>query len=219
MIPIIIGAPSSSDLVAAPKNASNAGNDLRSGRDREPPAKRDSLGSVQRLLRAATRADHALLDRMMLRINLDVRQDYGTFLHIHHGVMHALEPYWREVDREDFAGMLQAVAQDMQVLGIATLPTRRVFHTPILLSHQWGIAYVVRGSRLGATFLRRRVPSELPTAYLDFTPVLTWPRFLDQLERIPEDSRHAIRDDSVRGAHVTFEIFTSMFTQAWAGEP
>ena len=183
------------------------------------PVNRDSLGRVHRLLRATTRVDHALLDRMMLRINLAVRQDYGIFLHIHHGALHALEPYWREEDREDFSGMLLAVQQDKQTLGIATLPTRPVLRTSLLLSHQWGISYVVRGSRLGAQFLRRRVPSELPTAYLDFTPALTWPQFLQQLELITEDPSHAIGDDSIRGAQVAFEIFTSMFTQAWAVEP
>ena len=220
MTPIIIGAPSGSDRAAAPKNTSNADNDLRRGRERdEPPIKRDTLGRVHQLLRAATREDHALLDRMMLRINLAELQDYENFLHIHDGVMRALEPYWREEDRGDFFGMLQAVGQDRQALGIATLPTRRVSHTPLLLSHQWGIAYVVRGSRLGAALLRRQVPSDLPTAYLDFTPALSWPRFLEQLELSPEDPRQEIVTDSIRGAHVAFEIYTTMFTLAWAGEP
>ncbi|MDP9088264.1 MAG: biliverdin-producing heme oxygenase [Pseudomonadota bacterium] len=219
MSPPSIGARSGFDLPAAPKKNSNAENDVRSPRGREPSIKHDALGRVHRLLRAATRADHALLDRMMLRIDLATPQDYGIFLQLHQRVLQTLEAYWREEDREDFAGMQRAVAQDIQALGIATSPTTRaVGHTPLLLSHQWGLAYVVRGSRLGAKFLRRGVPSGLPTAYLDFTPALTWPRFLEQLELIPEDSSGATRDDSIRGARVAFEIFAGVFTQALAGK-
>ena len=212
----IIGDQSGFDLAAAPTKDPSAKKEVRAQRDVNSPIKRNPLGTMHRLLRGATRVDHGNLDRMMLRIDLAAPQDYGFFLQAHQRVLETLEAYWREEDREDFSGMQRAVEQDIQALGVATSPTRPVEHTPLLLSNQRGIAYVVRGSRLGAKFLRRRVPSGQPTAYLDFTPALTWPRFLEQLELIAEDPSGATRDDSICGARVAFEIFTSVFTQALA---
>ena len=208
----------SPDSAAAPKKNPKAENHVRSPRGRESPIKRDSLGREHRLLRAATRIDHAILDRMMLRMDLGARRDYGIFLHIHYGVLQTLEPYWRDEDREDFFGMLHAVKQDIQALGAATPSISPVVHRPLLMSNKWGVAYVLRGSRLGTQFLRRGIPSGLPTAYFDFTPALTWLRFLEQLELIPADPNGA-SDDLIHGARVAFEIFTNVFTQALAGQP
>ena len=155
----------------------------------------------------------------MLRIDLAARPDYEIFLRVHQEVLQTLEAHWREEDQEDFSGMLRAVEQDIQALQIAAVPTRLVVHTPLLSSNQWGLAYVVRGSRLGAKFLRRGVTSGLPTAYLDFSPSLTWPRFLEQLELIPEGPTGVTSEDSIRGARIAFEIFSSGFTSALAREP
>jgi heme oxygenase (biliverdin-IX-beta and delta-forming) len=178
------------------------------------PAKVESPGVLHRTLQAATRSDHVILDRLILRFDLTRREHYGLFLHLHYSALRNLEADWRVEDRVDFAAMLRCVQSDLQTLRIATLPLPPTGHTSLHLSNRLGIAYVLRGSRLGAAFLRRAVPSQYPTAYLDFMPALSWAQFLVQLESSSHLPAANHDHDTIRGAQITFEIFVGLFNRA-----
>jgi heme oxygenase (biliverdin-IX-beta and delta-forming) len=173
-----------------------------------------TFGLVHRALRAATLSDHALIDRMLLRLNLSRAEDYQLFLAIHFASIGILKRDWRFQDFEDFEGMQRCIQNDLVTLGRATaalpfLPNESANH-----SNGLGVAYVLRGSRLGAEVLRRGVPLTFPTTYLDFSPALAWSEFLLELERIAEDL-DGIRD-AVLGARTAVRSFATEYTLALA---
>jgi heme oxygenase (biliverdin-IX-beta and delta-forming) len=173
-----------------------------------------SPGVLHRALRAATRSDHVLLDRLILRFDLTRREHYGLFLHLHYSALRNLEGDWSGEDRVDFAAMLRCVQSDLHALRIGTPPRSPSGRAPLHPNNRLGVAYVLRGSRLGAPFLRRRVPRQYPTAYLDFVPELSWTQFLVQLESSSDPSRARHDHEVVRGARITFEIFISVFNRS-----
>lgn len=148
---------------------------------------RPPLDVVHRRLRSATREDHALIDRMLLPFDLQRPDDYRTFLLIHLAALTTFQADLRLQDRDDVEQMLRRLEMDLESSGCT--PTRPpIVHCATLNpSKALGIAYVVRGSRLGAAFLRRRVGEGLPKAYLHFMPALTWAEFLVQLEGVADD--------------------------------
>ncbi len=175
------------------------------------PKARAVLGVVHRALRTATRNDHAWIDRMLLPFDLRRAEDYRIFLNIHFATLVAVRADWRLQDSEDFEQMLRCVQVDLGTLECATTLPPISPRTPASLSKGLGIAYVVRGSRLGAAVLRCGVGGTFPTSYLDFVPALSWPKFLSELESIADDPSG--RDDAARAARSTFNIFASEFTQ------
>jgi heme oxygenase (biliverdin-IX-beta and delta-forming) len=209
VIATLAGSASSS---AAPSNAGSVFGP-RSMR-MAAPAKTESPSVLQRALRTATRSDHVILDRQILHVDLTRREHYGLFLHLHYSALKNLEADWRAEDRADFAAMLRCVQADLRTLRIAAPPLYPTGRTSLHTGDGLGIAYVLRGSRLGAAFLRRRVPNHYPTAYLDFIPALSWTDFLVQLESSakPPNSNH--EHDTIRGARITFEIFVGLFNRA-----
>jgi heme oxygenase len=176
--------------------------------------KSDSLGLLHRTLRASTRMDHLTIDRMMLRLNLARREDYGLFLNIHYGALRELEPGWRVEDRNDFRVMTHCLQTDLHALRIATktITTKTSFLTDC---NRLGLAYVIRGSRLGSSFLRRRVPSELEMSYLDFVPTLSWAQFLHQL-KVTSQTPECDTREVIDGAQFAFDVFGDLTTQALA---
>jgi heme oxygenase len=168
---------------------------------------------LHRALRAATRSDHVLLDRLILRFDLSRRDHYGLFLHLHYSALRDLEADWSAEDQPDFAAMLRCVESDLHTLRIATPPLSPSGRAQLHAHNRLGVAYVLRGSRLGAPFLRRRIPSQYPTAYLDFMPALSWAQFLVQLESSSDPPRAGHDYEIVRGARITFEIFISVFNR------
>jgi heme oxygenase (biliverdin-IX-beta and delta-forming) len=173
----------------------------------------ESPGVLHRALRAATRSDHVLLDRLILRLDLTRREHYGLFLHLHYSALRNLEGDWLAEDQADFAAMLRCVQSDLHILRIATPPLSLSGRAPLHPGNHLGVAYVLRGSRLGAPFLRRQVPKQYPTAYLDFAPELPWTQFLLQLESPSDPSRARHDHEVVRGARIAFEIFISVFNR------
>jgi heme oxygenase (biliverdin-IX-beta and delta-forming) len=208
-IATLAGSASSS---AAPSNAGSVFGP-RSMRT-AAPAKTESPSVLQRALRTATRSDHVILDRLILHVDLTRREHYGLFLHLHYSALRNLEADWRAEDRADFAAMLRSVQADLRTLGITAPPLYPSGRTSLHAGDALGIAYVLRGSRLGAMPLRRRVPSRYPTAYLDFIPALSWTEFLVQLESSTDPANSNHEHDVIRGAKITFEIFVSLFNQA-----
>lgn len=178
--------------------------------------KSEPLGLLHQSLRAATRADHAIVDRLMLRFDLSRRKDYALFLHIHYWTLKSLDTQWRGEDQTDFADMIDCLQNDLRALGVATSERSGLVSPSVLACNHLGVAYVIRGSRLGAAFLRPRVPSHFPTAYLDFVPALPWGQFLKQLELATDDPKRDTPEDTICGARITFDIFAALLTQALA---
>jgi heme oxygenase len=164
------------------------------------PKTKPKQGLMHRALRDATRKDCALIDRMMLPFNLGRPEHYRTFLEIHLAAFSSLQGDCRPQDSEDFTQMLRCIEADLETLGYKTKPT-----VPCCASASepkgLGIAYVVRSSRFGAVGLRRGVKGNLPTAYLDFAPALSWPAFLKHLEFIVDNPSD--RDEATRSAQRT----------------
>ena len=186
------------------------------GGSRIDSIKSEPVGELHRSLRVATSSDHAMVDRLMLRFDLSRREDYGLFLHIHYWTLKSLDTHWRDEDHADFAGMIDCLQNDLRALGLVSSERSGLVSTALLDCNHLGVAYVIRGSRLGAAFLRRRVPSHFPTAHLDFVPALSWGQFLKQLEPATNDPKRATPEETIRGARITFEIFAALLTQALA---
>jgi heme oxygenase len=110
--------------------------------------------------------------------------------------------------------MLRCLQIDLEVLGCTTAAppiAPREMASPAM---GLGIAYVVRGSRLGAAVSRRGIFGDLPTLYLDFVPALSWTEFLIQLETIAGDPNAT--DVAIRAARRAFSIFITEFTRLGA---
>jgi heme oxygenase len=179
--------------------------------DSASPTAKAVSGVVHRALRIATRDDHARIDRALLAFDLSLAHDYRIFLNIHFAALSALQADWRLQDGADFARMMRCVQDDLRILGCETTAPSTPPGTSESLSKGLGIAYVIRGSRLGAAVLRRGVIGRLPTSYLDFVPALSWRDFLTQLETIADDPN--ARDDAVRAARSAFNAFAGEFTR------
>jgi heme oxygenase len=175
------------------------------------PRIKTAIGRVRRALRAATRDDHALVDRMLLALNLNRPEDYRIFLNIHFAALLTLRMDWRPQDSEDFEQMLRCLQADLETLGSPTTATSIPASVSASPSNGLGIAYVVRGSRWGAAALRRGVAGTLSTSYLDFVPALSWVEFLAQLESIADDPNGT--DEAIRAARRTFNAFATEFNR------
>jgi heme oxygenase len=164
-------------------------------------------GDLHRLLRAATRQDHQIIDRIMSRIELADAAGYAEFLSIHFHSLQLLEPLWREEDRSDLSGMAECLRRDLRVLGVPADGARSADRESDSPACSLGIAYVIRGSRLGSGFLRRKVPAHFAQSYFDFVPLLSWTAFLQELRRFEADSTSSSRSEVVRGARMAFAAF------------
>jgi heme oxygenase len=149
---------------------------------------------LHRWLRSATRSDLMAIDRMTSQFDLARREDYGLFLNVHYWTLNALSPYWREEDRIDFLALAERLQGDLHSLGFAASNPDPVLHSSMTADHSLGISFVIRGARFGSNTLRDRVSTQFSARYLDFSPSLSWPCFLRQLEqhvlnRLPQDGR------------------------------
>jgi heme oxygenase len=180
-------------------------------KDSASPTAKTECGVVHRALRIATRDDHARIDRALLPFDLSVAHDYRIFLNIHFAALSALQADWRRQDGADFARMMHCVRDDLRILGCETTAPPTPLGASASLSKGLGIAYVIRGSRLGAAVLRLGVNGRFPTSYLDFVPALSWRQFLIQLETIADDPNAT--DEAVGAARSAFNTFAGEFTR------
>jgi heme oxygenase len=118
-----------------------------------------AIGTVHRMLRTATRNDHALIDGMLLPLGLAKAPDYELFLSIHAESPQALAEVWRDEDGKDFRALLGFLRSDLATLGSPTSASCIHACIPASRGAGLGVAYVIRESRLGAAFLRRGVPA------------------------------------------------------------
>jgi len=167
----------------------------------------DCLASdaTRRLVREATRTDHQRLDRAMSTLELGDPVGYGMFLKIHYTALTSLARRWRAEDQPAFSALLSCVIDDLQALGHPVrYPAASIKRVDSL--RPWGIAYVIRGSRLGGQVLGRRVPGAFPKSYLDCVPTLPWPDFLKQLDEAGGSNPDQI-EQIIRGAKIAFAAF------------
>lgn len=178
---------------------------------------RRTLGSMRSLVREATRNDHQRLDHAMSSLKLANRTSYSTFLTIHYKALSALAGRWSARDHADFSGLLLCLVDDLQAV---ECPTGRLVETHAKASslRQWGIGYVIRGSRLGGAILRQRVPANFPASYLNFVPSLTWPDFLNQLEHEALLMYPHAHTQIIRGAKQAFGAFAGAAANAGVRE-
>jgi heme oxygenase len=178
------------------------------------PMSRDSPGALHRSLRAATRSDHMGVDRLIGQLDLTRREDYGRLLSVHHAVLQEFKSEWRPEDHDDFRAMSRRLQNDLRWLGFPTANPQSLFRTSLAEGNPLGMAYVIRGSRLGASVLRPRIPSQFSASYFDFEPALSWVQFLAQLQSVsqsaPETQAGAA---AIQGAKTTFELFSRLLTR------
>jgi heme oxygenase len=171
-----------------------------------------AIGALHRALRAATRNDHASIDRMLLAFDLKRPEDYRLFLTIHLEALLALRGAWRQQDSEDFEKMLRCLDTDLGTSGAPRQAMPLQTCRPASIGAGLGVAYVIRGSRLGAAVLRRGVAKTLATAYLDYVPTLSWAEFLVQLDSTAADSNGTA--EAIRAARSTFNVFVAKFLRS-----
>jgi heme oxygenase len=178
------------------------------------PMSRAPLSALHRSLRAATRSDHMEVDRLIGQLDLTRPECYGRLLSIHHAVLQDLKSEWRPEDRYDFRAMSRRLLNDLRVLGFSAANPQPMSRTPLAEGNQLGIAYVIRGSRLGASVLRPRIPLQFSASYFDFVPALSWIQFLAQLQSVSNAAEAEVNDAAIRGAKITFDLFSRLLTQA-----
>jgi heme oxygenase (biliverdin-IX-beta and delta-forming) len=162
------------------------------------------VASMHASLRLATSLDHQRVDQAISRFDLACAQGYAAFLDLNATALASLRPSWREVDTAEFDGLLEALAMDLGAFGATPSPGAAM--QPASPIDGLGLAYVVRGARLGARILRQRVPTGFPAAYLDFAPALSWPRFLRQLND-PAEGSPGRAAAIVQGARAAFAVY------------
>lgn len=156
------------------------------------------------------------VDGLIGRLDLTRREGYGCLLSIHHAVLQNLKSEWRPEDRDDFRAMSRRSQNDLRLLGLATATLPSMTRDPLSQGSQLGIAYVIRGSRLGADVLRPRIPSQFSASYFDFVPTLSWIQFLAQMQSISNESGAETSDATIQGAKITFDLFSRLLTEAMA---
>ncbi len=158
--------------------------------------------SLHATLRAATRAPHEALDRGLARFDLTERVAYRRFLRVHLSALTVLADRWGPEHRTDIETWIACLHED---LGAGPADRDLSYGRRFGGRHdEAGLAYVVRGSRLGAAHLLQRVGAGLPTAYLACPSVVSWRNFLASIE--PLAGAHGTRR-IVTGACSAFAVF------------
>jgi heme oxygenase len=174
-------------------------------------------GSIRHLLRSATATNHVQVDERMAELIAQGEAGYREFLRLSAVAIRPLEeslsaanvecilPDWRERSR------WASLRADLADLGMITAPA-----APVLPlggeAHQFGVLYVLEGSRLGAKVLIRRLlalPDLPPLRALRYLrhgegrPL--WHTFLERLE-----CSAAVRcspTEAIAGAKAAFSFF------------
>lgn len=123
--------------------------------------------TVGQFLRGATRSDHDAVDAAFGSFRIDTRAGYARFLQAHAAILPAAERLLAPGARVGgWQGRSPALAGDLAALGLHP-PAEVGLALPPGEAPRWGATYVLEGSRLGGTVLRRMIPAELPSAFLE----------------------------------------------------
>lgn len=171
--------------------------------------------NLRTTLRAATREDHDRVDQLGGGFDLAKPEGYGAFLLAHAAVLPPLEAALDAAPSQDLPAdwperrRAAALLADLAELGFAP-PAPSPIAAPATAAERVGALYVLEGSRLGGTLLRRRLAEAqpgAPNAYLahgEGAPL--WRTFLEWLDSRaldPAQTRAAV--DGARGAFAAFE--------------
>lgn len=117
-------------------------------------------------LRDTTRHDHNRVDAVFSKFDLSNPDSYTSFLTAHCLALPVLE---RIISSQQelpvVRNRMPLLASDMATMR-QPMPDPLHFESCTSGGAQWGILYVVEGSRLGSTVLARRVGPGLPVGYL-----------------------------------------------------
>ena len=173
--------------------------------------------SAHSILKARTARAHAMIDMAFSRFNLASRSSYISFLLSHARVLPAIEdalkdqpslPPWRPR-----TGLLM---QDLETLGVA-MPASVVIHCPFDLAKQFGLLYVIEGSRFGGRLLLRRIGPGFPSRYLAATHAPgEWPTLIEALEMRAAREDETWLEAVVAGARHGFQFYAQSARQASA---
>lgn len=170
--------------------------------------------SLRTMLRESTRTEHEAVDRSLSRLDLTDGAPYRRFLRIHLDALTLLAARCGANDRADIAEWIDCLHGDLSIerSGVGTcerlLPKRMA--TPFA---DIGVAYVARGSRLGAAVLLKRVGAGFPTRYLAHRPAVPWRTFVERLDGLGRVADVRQRMEAVESARAAFSVF------ALAGPP
>lgn len=162
-------------------------------------------------LRAATHEQHDRVDRLFSQIRLDDRDDYGAFLgaqaaaHIPveqalaQAGVDAIVPDWEARQRGDL------VRADLAMLGLAVPdPAGKIAFADEFAV--LGGLYVLEGSRLGGTMLKRSVPADFPTRFLGGVDSAAWRSLLQMLDvRLDTGLKRSVAVSAARSVFALFE--------------
>ena len=166
--------------------------------------------SVREVLRSATGSAHRRLDAVMSTFDLGDRAGYRAFLEVHRSSLRILSHRWGRDEHGDFATLLAEVEKDLdgETAAAGDATTGSASDWP----REAGVAYVLRGSRFGASVLRRQVGAGWPCNYLDYQTVLAWPAFVARLEARSASVDHAGLKDMIDAADGAFRVFADVAT-------
>ncbi len=167
--------------------------------------------TVRTRLRAATADAHERVDRAFSRFDWTRREDYARFLQAQ---ARALLPLERALDAG--AGPSLAIGWAERKRGTALLADLAALGTtapngdnlaPIAArAAALGTIYVLEGSRLGGSLIKRSVPTEFPAAFLAPGPEGGWRALLAVLEaRLADEGALAEATGAARDAFARFE--------------
>jgi heme oxygenase (biliverdin-IX-beta and delta-forming) len=170
-------------------------------------------GSVRHLLRTETAAYHAKVDARFTALLRLGKAGYCEFLRLTWAAIYPLEQALIDANVErilpDWSQRFRAAAlyADLADLGLDNQPTGK---RPSIggEAYQFGVLYVLEGSRLGARILRRDLMLPTPSAfrYLRHGEGLPlWQTFVKRLE-----ASKAVRlspEDAIAGAEAAFAYF------------
>jgi len=172
-----------------------------------PASATREVPSLRLWLRESTRGRHEALDESMSALDLATPTGHGQFLQIHIDAMQRLRPGFRAEDRRDFEKLIRCARRDLGSFGDCGPSVPRAIETPDDYARALGIAYVIRGTRLGARVLRKRVPAAFPASFLDHAMSLPWTQFVTQLDEYGIDAAEEVREAALSGANLAFEVF------------
>lgn len=179
---------------------------VRSDASAPPEEARHKTASLRETLSRATRGDHVALDASLSNLDLADARDYRRFLQIHLAALTVLVDRCGVPDRDDVQTWMTCLRLDLSIdAPRESAPV--VAADPLDRLDQAGTAYVLRGSRLGAAFLVKRVGDGLPTRYLSRRPTLSWPHFLGRLASLDELAAAEGTDRAVAAARSAFGVF------------
>lgn len=169
--------------------------------------------TARTMLRTATAAHHDRVDAVFSRADLTDRDGYGRFMlaqaAAHLPVERALTAAGAADVLADWAERRRAplILADLAALGL-TPPDSLDSDVTLTFDTPTGILggiYVLEGSRLGGTLLKRSVPQGFPTAFLGAGDSAMWRRLLAALDaQLDSDAK---RQDAVAAAARVFDNF------------